>query len=175
MLEGVLGDVRYGLVQLRSNPGFALAAVFTIALGIGAVSAVFTLADPILFRPLPYEDADPIVRVRARGGGFGSYVQVADFLESEAGHSGFASVASIATDAVGRVGGSDAVVLSYGVTAGFFEVFSVRLAVGRPFAPSECQVQDWTLPAHPTNRVAILSYGLWQSAYGAGATSWAAR
>jgi predicted permease len=154
------------LVQLRSNPAFALAVVLTVALGIGAVSAVFTLADPILFRPLPYEDADRIVRVSARGGGPGSYVQVADFLEAEAGHPGFASVASIATDAVGRVESNDAVVLSYGVTAGFFEVFSVHLAVGRPFAPSEYQVQDWTLPAHPTNRVAILSYGLWQSAYG---------
>src|SRR5215510_2379852 len=127
MLEGVLGDVRYGLVQLRTSPAFALAVIFTIALGIGAVSAVFTLADPILFRPLPYPDADRIVSVRARGGGPGSFVQVADFLEAEASHSGFASVASIATDAVGRVEGSDAVVLSYGITSGFFDVFSVRL------------------------------------------------
>ena len=53
----MLDDCRSGLRQIRRNPGFALAIILTLALGVGATTAVFTLADPMLFRPLPYTDA----------------------------------------------------------------------------------------------------------------------
>ena len=65
----MLDDLRFALRQFRAHPGFALATVVTLALGIGATTAVFTLADPMLFRPLPIPDADRVVRVRAFGGG----------------------------------------------------------------------------------------------------------
>jgi hypothetical protein len=65
-------DFKYGVRQLRSNPGFALAAILSLALGIGANSAIFTLVDQILLRLLPVESPRELVQLRLLGGRFGS-------------------------------------------------------------------------------------------------------
>src|SRR5437016_12033649 len=57
------GDIRYGLRALRRNPGFAAVAVLSLALGIGITTAIISIVDPILFRPLPYANADRLVSV----------------------------------------------------------------------------------------------------------------
>ena len=150
--------MRYGLRQLRRSPGFALAVVLTVGLSVGAVSAVFTLADPMLFRPLPYPHADRLYLVRAVGGDPFSYVKVADYLAAEAEHPAFASVASFANSVIGRLEGSNAPVFAYGVTDGFFDVFGVQPAGGRIFADDEYGI------AEP--HVAILTYAFWQTALG---------
>src|ERR1051326_7350674 len=62
-LENIAQDFRFAARQLRKNPGFTTVAVLTLALGIGAVIAIFTLADHLLFRPLPYREADRLVRL----------------------------------------------------------------------------------------------------------------
>ena len=58
-LEGIVQDVRYAFRQLRKNPGFAITAVVVLALGIGAITAIFSAVNPILFKPLPYPQAEP--------------------------------------------------------------------------------------------------------------------
>jgi len=157
-LDACVRDARYGIRQLGRSPGFALAVILTVGLSVGAVSAVFTLADPMLFRPLPYPDAERIVLVRALPANPTSYVKVADYLEAEAAHPGFASVASFTNSVSGRLEGSNVPVFAYGITGGFFDVFDVRLAVGRPFLDNEYGVGQ--------PQVAILSHGFWQTALG---------
>src|SRR6266850_7636874 len=82
-IEPMLNDIRYAYRTLRQNPSFALTAIISIALAIGANSAIFSMADGILLRPLPVPSASEVVAVRARtpSGNFGnlSYPDFVDF------------------------------------------------------------------------------------------------
>jgi putative ABC transport system permease protein len=69
VLGGLFQDVRYALRTLRRQPGFTAVTVLTLALGIGATVTLFTLADAVLLRPLPFPDADRLVRIEERRGG----------------------------------------------------------------------------------------------------------
>lgn len=156
----MLDDFRSGLRQIRRNPGFAAAAILTLALGVGATTAVFTLADPMLFRPLPYPEADRIVTLRAAGQkSVGGMLQAADFFRLETGHSAFEAVAEFDPASVGRLSGQDESTLSYGVTSGFFDVLRVRPAIGRVFLSEEYRTDN----VKPD--VALITYGLWQSRF----------
>jgi len=66
MLEQVMQDIRFGFRQLRKSPGFAITAILTLALGVGANTAIFTLIDSILLRPLPFPQQDGLRPIRAR-------------------------------------------------------------------------------------------------------------
>src|ERR1043166_5964837 len=72
MIDSLRQDLKYGVRQLRMKPGFALAAVVSLALGIGANSAFFTMADQILLRLLPVHNPRELVQLRVEGGRFGS-------------------------------------------------------------------------------------------------------
>src|SRR5215469_7363374 len=67
MVDGLLHDLRFGLRQLRRNPGFTIVAVLTLALGIGANTAIFSVLDPLLLRKLPAQRPDELVRIDAAG------------------------------------------------------------------------------------------------------------
>ena len=81
LLDELRQDARHALRAYRRGPGFVVATVLTLALAIGATSAVFTLADPMLFRPLPYPDADRLVVLSARGAPRGQLL-LADYLRA---------------------------------------------------------------------------------------------
>ena len=156
MREVLRGAVR----PLRGSPIFALSTVAILALSVGAATAVFTLADPMLFRPLPYPDSEQLVTVRVSGEGtWLGLPQYADFERIAVEHRGFAAVGAFTGAAWGRVDGTDGHVSAYAVTPGLLEVLRVRPFVGRTFLPSEY------LPISGTG-VALITYGLWGAAFG---------
>jgi predicted permease len=137
---GLAADLKLAVRSLRRSPQYAIVMIATLALSIGGVAAVFTLADPMLFRALPYRDADRLVRVDVSGKGtFGGFNQAADFLRLQA--SGVFDAAMTFTGPfVGRsvdLADDADPVLGYQVTDGFFDTLGVSLAMGRTFSEDE--------------------------------------
>jgi predicted permease len=157
-LDVLRQDVRFAFRLMRRTPGAAAAIMLTIAIGVGATTAVFTLADPMLFRPLPYPEGNRIVLVSARGDKPWALHQP-DFLRAEAAHRGFDAIAEFEPSVVGRIDGHAQDVFAYAVTRGFFDVLRVRPVVGREFTAGEYEVDAG-------GDAAILSHGFWQSAFG---------
>ncbi len=159
-LETVWRDLRYALRMLRRNPGFTAAAVVTLALGIGANTAIFSIVNALMFRPLPgVEDMDRLVQVFRRshtGGGLitnVSYPNYRDWRDQNQVFSGLAAyrdvILSLNTgDNPDRVRGAI-------VSGNYFDVLGVKAARGRTFIPEEDSVPG----AHP---VAVISYGCWK-------------
>ena len=158
----MLEAARSSLRQIRGHPGFAGAVVVTLALSVGATTAVFTLADPMLFRPLPYPEPDRLVRISATGGEgrYGGRVLLADFERLAANHPGFEAVAEFGLAALGRIDGMDATVGAYDVSPGFFDVLRVRPVLGRAFLPGEHR------SGAQGPEVALITHALWQAAFG---------
>ena len=158
----MLEDLRSGFRQIGRNPGFSTAVILTLALGVGAPTAVFTLADPMLFRPLPYPEADRLVTVRLSGTGvIGGMLRVPDYLALEAGTHAFESVADFDASVVGYLSGTTDRVMAYAVTPGFLRTLRVQPVLGRAFLPEEHQPRESGPP------VALITHELWQSRYGA--------
>jgi putative ABC transport system permease protein len=167
----MVDDLRSAFRQILSNPGFSLAVVLTLALGVGATAAVFTLADPMLFRPLPFPDSDRLVRVRvnsAEGKPFGT-MPLADYLRIEAHHAAFSAVCTFNIQSAGRlegfegavsVNGIPGAVAGYAFTEGCFDTFGIRPVIGRAFAPEE-----YPTPDQPAT-VAIVTDAFWRTALG---------
>ncbi len=156
-------DIRAGLRQLRRAPGFAAVTILTLALGIGATTAIFSVVDGVLLRPLPYPDADRLVMVWRTLPSLGferapvSYPNLADLrtdvsaLEELGGYSG--RFATITEDGVPtRLVGAYA-------TAGLFEALGVAPARGRAFGAREDRTGG--------EPVVVLSHGLWTDRFGA--------
>jgi putative ABC transport system permease protein len=160
-LDEFLNDGKYAMRQLRASPGFALVAALTLALGIGANSAMFALADAALFRPLPFPDPERLVIVdewgpqqQAR-----SRIELVNFREWAKQSRTFESMAAIWIPGSGggpTIPGADGtpeVIPSQSVTAGFFDVLGATPLAGRTFRP-----EDET--ADPA--VVVLSEGFWR-------------
>jgi len=158
-------DVRYALRQLRKAPGFAVTAVLTLALGIGATATMYSVVRDALLAPLPYPEHD-----RLAGVGF-TFPQEkpnaeemgasADFVKAQS--RSFASVgvaedSSFGANLSGTAGGNAARVASTGVSQGYFATLGVTPILGRTFTAEE------DLPGGPN--VAILSYWVWQRTFG---------
>jgi putative ABC transport system permease protein len=157
----MLEDLHSGVRQIARNPVYALAVVLTLALGVGAPTAVFTLADPMLFRPLPYPEADRLVTVRLSGEGvIGGMLTVPDYLALEQGTQAFASVADYDASIVGYLRGTTERVMAYAVTPGFFATLQVRPVLGRTFLPEEHQPRESGPP------LALITHELWRSSFG---------
>ena len=160
-LEALVQDIRFALRQLRRNPGFAVTAFATIAASIGLTTSVFTLVNALLFSPLPgVVDTDELVALyTSDGGGPGvsSYMDYRDFVEMSASFADLAAFKTREVDVTAASGTSRLEGLM--VTHSYFRMLGVTPAAGRFFLPEEDDVPG-------RDAVAVLSYDLWQSAFG---------
>ena len=159
-MDTLLQDVRYAVRMLIKKPAFTLIAVITLALGIGANTAIFSVVNAVLLRPLPYRDADRIVAIQELGKD-GNRIQVtpANYLDWRAQNTVFEHVAAIFERTSNLAGADEAERVRLAVTsANFFDVFGVRPLHGRLFSMDDEQA------GHPS--IAVISYSLWQHRYG---------
>jgi putative ABC transport system permease protein len=157
-MDGVmLADLKYAWRTIRRSPGFALAVVLTLALGIGANSAIFSVVHGVLLRPLPYGQPDQLVRIYGRYPEFGrTNTSLPDFQDWRAQSHSFEQMAARYNAAFVLTGeGEPERVIADRVTANFLGTFGVRPAIGRSFLPEEEQVGG-------DDRVVVLDYGYWQ-------------
>ena len=166
-MNALVHDIRYGLRMLAKNPGFTAAAVLTLALGIGANTAIFSVVHAVLLKPLPYKDADRLVIVWEQNperGWYRNIVSAANLLDWRRQNDVFTQMAAVdplkAFNLTGT--GNPEEVWGERVTTNLFTLLGVRPVMGRIFLPEEDK------PGGP--RVVILSYGLWQRRYGGDAT-----
>jgi len=161
MIATIVNDFRYAARSLRHAPGFTLVAVFTLALGIGANTAIFSVFEAALLRPLPYEDADRLyVILETSRTGVAHPVNALHFDAWHASLRSFDELALVGFTENTLTGAGDPVRLSgFRVTPAFFSTLSVRPALGRAFLDEE----------NTTGRdsVVILTHQLWTSRFNA--------
>ena len=159
-LEQVLQDIRYGLRFLRRGPGFTTVAALTLALGIGASTAIFSAVHPILFEPLPYPHPERIMMIWDFGpDGSRLYTTFGNYRELSERSRSFEDLAVMRPWQPTITGGGEPERLDgQRVSAGYFRVLGVPPALGRDFD------QSYDQPNGP--RVAIISDGLWRRRFG---------
>src|SRR5260370_205729 len=162
----LLQDFRFAFRQLLKNSGFTAVAVFTLALGIGANTAIFSVVNTVLLRPLPYPQADRLVTLWERSSERGleeGLVSGPNFLDWREQNHVFEEMAvSPSWHGINDFNlvlrdGTTKIQASY-VSASLFSTFGIKPLLGRTFFPEEDQPRG--------NRVAVLSYGLWQRHFG---------
>ncbi|HKU27500.1 MAG TPA: ABC transporter permease, partial [Candidatus Sulfotelmatobacter sp.] len=158
--ETTLQDIRYGIRQLRKNPGFAVTAILILGLGIGATTAIFSTVNPILFKSLPYPDADRIMSgFEMKDGGsrlpsFATFRGIAERSQS------FDAMAVMKVWRPAMVGiGEPEFFWGQRVSAGYFRTLGVLPRLGRDFQPADDQI-------HGPN-VLIISDRLWRRRFAA--------
>jgi putative ABC transport system permease protein len=161
-MNTLIQDIRYGFRGLWRNPGFAIIASLSLALGIGANTAIFSVVNAALLRPLPFHDPDRLVMVweDASFAGFPRNTPApANYADWKTQNQVFEDMGALAVNSFNLTGdGEPEKIDSYEVTANFFSMLGVEPALGRVFLPGEDT---------PGVRVTVLSYGLWERRYGA--------
>jgi len=155
-LPSVLADCRYALRQLRKNPGFTVVAVLTLALGIGATTAIFSVVDGVLLRPLPYRDPNRIVAVfEVTSKGTTSRLADPNFDDFRDQSRSFQAIAKYNNTVASVSGASQPTRTTVArVSAGFLRVFEVAPILGRDF-----NAGDAAKGAGPT---VLVSQGYWK-------------
>jgi predicted permease len=165
-LEEVWQDLRYGARMLRTNPGFTSIAVITLALGIGANTAIFSVVNAVLLRPLQYSDPDRLVQVWQNFPQLGANqvtVSAPEFLDYKGQNRVFERMAAFRPQGYILTGGSEPErIFGARVSADLFPLLGVAPALGRTFLHEEDQIGG--------PRAVILSHGLWQRRFGSDAT-----
>ncbi len=162
-MSTLLQDLRFALRQLRRSPAFALTAVFTLALGIGANSAVFSVVNAVLLRSLPYKDADRLLMVwsSAPSQGLPQFAGSApDYRAWRAQNHSFEEMGAYAPSGanISVAGQLPETVVAAKITASLLPTLQVKPMLGQGFSDRH---EEWG--AH---RVVLLSYGLWQRKFG---------
>jgi predicted permease len=161
-MESFLQDVRFAFRALARAPGYTAIALLTLALGIGATAAIFTVVNGVLLRPLPYADADRLVRVYQASVEHGvdraaaSPLDYADWRERTRAFSGLAAYWSGTVTLLGR--GEAAEIRASWVTGDFFGILGTPVQLGRPLGPEDQRQEA---------QVAVIGDGLWRSRFGA--------
>jgi predicted permease len=161
---GFVADVRYALRQFSRNRGFAITVILTLALGIGANVAIFSIVDAVLLRPLPYKNADRLVVVwqtdathRGTGAWFDAY---REFEEWQHGSRSFEKLAALSWATTGRTllwNGKPMGLLALPTSTDFFSVLGAQAQIGRIFSKNDLN-NSCTL---------VLAYSFWQEKLGA--------
>src|SRR5262245_18596265 len=160
-MNTLLQDLRYGARMLAKNPGFALVAIITLALGIGANTAIFSLVNGILLRQLPFQEPERLVWVNSRRTASGKYPftlpDFIDYRDQNRSLSGIAAYASWSANLTDQ--GEPEHLQGLRISANAFELLGVEAVAGRALAPGD------DTPGQ--QQVVVLSYGLWRRRFGA--------
>jgi len=161
----MMQDLKYGMRVLRKSPGFAAAAVLVLALGIGANTAIFSLVNAVLLRPLPLPEPERLMLVwhvppaKSFPGVTRFSVSAANFLDWREQNHSFTGMAALGRPSMNLTGGTQPESLTAGsVTGDFFSVADVSPVIGRVFGEEEDR------PGH--EKVVVLSYAFWQGHFG---------
>jgi putative ABC transport system permease protein len=156
-------DLRYGLRMLLKNPGFTAVAVFTLALGIGANTAIFSVVNGVLLKPLPYDRPGQLVQVweTQQSGRPNGAVSPGAFSDWREGNTTLEAL-SLIVGAVMNLAGEGKVETVHGlmVSATYLQILRLQPALGRGFSPDEDRPGG-------NNKVVIIGHGLWQRRFGA--------
>jgi predicted permease len=162
-MQTFLNDLRYGWRMLLNKPGFAVVAIITLALGIGANTAIFSVVNAVLLRPLPYHEPDKLVRVYTE---FPSmdlkkfWMSVPEFMDIRNEAQSWESIGAWSTGGLNVATTSEPIrVTSASITRGLIDALGVQPAMGRNFTEEEDRKGG--------PRTALISDGLWRSAFGA--------
>jgi len=160
-MQTLFADLRYGFRLLLKSPGFTAIAVLALALGIGANTAIFSLVDRVLIRPLPYADADRLVMVW-EDASFASFPRntpaPANYMDWRSQNQVFTDLAASRGRSGSLTGdGNPEMIRGLGVTANLFDVLGVQPLLGRAFTEQEDRSDE---------SVVLIGHGLWRSRYG---------
>jgi predicted permease len=166
-IETLIQDLRYGARMLLKNPGFTFVAVLTLALGIGANTAIFSVVNGVLLRALPYYEPERLVMLwadrpilQAQIGLPDFPVAVADFVDWRNQNQVFEQMAAMFAPRINLTGGGEPEsVFGLRTSASLFPLLGARFTLGRAFLPEEDRAG--------TDRVVVISHGLWQRRYAA--------
>jgi predicted permease len=167
-MQTLLQDLRFAARQLRKSPSFAITTILTLALGIGATTAIFSLVNAVLLRPLPFPEQDRLVWInnthaaregqKSENGAVPNVFSYPDFLDLRKQNHSLASMASYHDTQFTLVGHGDAQHLEgFTVAADFFRTLGVHPALGRDFLAED---------EKPGAHVAMLSHPLWETTFG---------
>src|SRR6266566_8872493 len=156
----LIQDIRYGARMLAKNPGFTAVAVGSLALGIGANTAIFSFVDAALLKPLPYPHPERIVSVWEKTPeGVSNPISTLNFLDWNRQNRCFQYLSAIASDTMTLTGSDRPLELNVQrVSVSYFKVLGVGAELGRTFASDEDQVGK--------DQEVVLSNGIWQSRFG---------
>ena len=161
-MQTLLQDVRYALRSLLKRPGFALVAMLTIALGIGANTAIFSVVHAVLLSALPYRSADQLVTVwenNRKRGNDQNVINLGNFFDWKAQNQVFEDMATFFDMTANLTSGGEPEEIPTQIsTPNLFQVLGVTPVLGRTFSEADGQ------PGAP--RVAVLGFGLWQRRFG---------
>jgi putative ABC transport system permease protein len=161
-VEQLIQDVRYGLRMLGKNPGFTITAVLALSLGIGANTAIFSVVNGVLLKPLPYKDPARLFVVSLYNEKTQEYFPLcdADFLDWRAQNQAFSDISAFSGTSYTLTGsGAPEQMRGDVVTADFFATLGVKPLLGRTFLPNEDKPGS--------SPMAVLAYDFWQSRFGA--------
>jgi putative ABC transport system permease protein len=161
-MQTLLQDLRYGARMLFKRPGFTLIAVVTLALGIGANTAIFSVVNGVLLRPLPYREPDRLARVYSEFPTMNLrkfWISPPEYLDIQKEAKSWESIGAWATNGVNIAAtGAPIRVSAANVTRSLIDTLGVQPSLGRNFTPGEDTVGG--------PRVAIISHALWHRAFG---------
>jgi putative ABC transport system permease protein len=166
MLQGFLQDLRHAVRTIWKQPGFAAMVVLTLAMGIGANTAIFSVLNPFLFKPMPFEDPSRLVHIFATNRameGFGwniGRLSHADFTDLKGESTAFAQLGAYTYGGANLSGGEEPIGLTVGyVTGDMFDILGVQAAMGRGITPDDA--------VRGNENVVVLSDRVWRSNFGA--------